>query len=71
MQHALIRAALHLLQSGVASAEDIDAAMRYSFGFRLAAAGPLLQREHATLTLRPAAPSPRPCGWRRPAPRHC
>ncbi len=47
MQHALIREALHLLQSGVASAEDIDAAIRYSFGFRLAAAGPLLQREHA------------------------
>lgn len=47
MQHALIREALHLLQSGVASAADIDAAIRYSFGFRLAAAGPLLQREHA------------------------
>ena len=47
MQHALIREALNLLQSGVASAEDIDAAIRYSFGFRLAAAGPLLQREHA------------------------
>lgn len=47
MQHALIREALSLLQSGVASAEDIDAAIRYSFGFRLAAAGPLLQREHA------------------------
>ncbi len=47
MQHALIREALNLLQTGVASAEDIDAAIRYSFGFRLAAAGPLLQREHA------------------------
>ena len=47
MQHALIREALNLLQSGVASADDIDAAIRYSFGFRLAAAGPLLQREHA------------------------
>ena len=47
MQHALIREALHLLQLGVASADDIDAAIRYSFGFRLAAAGPLLQREHA------------------------
>lgn len=47
MQHALIREAVSLLQSGVASADDIDAAIRYSFGFRLAAAGPLLQREHA------------------------
>lgn len=47
MQHALIREAVALLDSGIATAEDIDAAIRYSFGFRLAAAGPLLQREHA------------------------
>jgi 3-hydroxybutyryl-CoA dehydrogenase len=47
IQHALIREAVHLLDSGIASAEDIDAAVRYSFGFRLAVAGPLLQREHA------------------------
>lgn len=47
IQHALIREAVDLLDSGIASAEDIDAAVRYSFGFRLAVAGPLLQREHA------------------------
>jgi len=47
IQHALIREAVHLLDAGIASAEDIDAAVRYSFGFRLAVAGPLLQREHA------------------------
>ena len=47
IQHALIRESLNMLEMGIASAEDIDAAIRYSFGFRLAAAGPLLQREHA------------------------
>jgi 3-hydroxybutyryl-CoA dehydrogenase len=47
MQHALIREAVHLVASGVATAEDVDAAVRYGFGFRLAIAGPLLQREHA------------------------
>jgi 3-hydroxybutyryl-CoA dehydrogenase len=47
IQHALIREAVSMLEMGIASAEDIDAAIRYSFGFRLAAAGPLMQREHA------------------------
>ena len=47
IQHALIREAVNMLEMGIASAEDIDAAIRYSFGFRLAAAGPLMQREHA------------------------
>ena len=47
IQHALIRESVNLLELGIASAQDIDAAIRYSFGFRLAAAGPLMQREHA------------------------
>lgn len=47
IQHALIREAVNLVQLGVASPQDVDAAIRYSFGFRLAVAGPLLQREHA------------------------
>ncbi|MCL4746472.1 MAG: 3-hydroxyacyl-CoA dehydrogenase [Burkholderiaceae bacterium] len=47
IQHALIRESVNMLEMGIASAEDIDAAIRYSFGFRLAAAGPLMQREHA------------------------
>src|SRR5690606_22363525 len=47
IQHALICESVHLFDMGIASAEDIDAAVRYSFGFRLAVAGPLLQREHA------------------------
>jgi 3-hydroxybutyryl-CoA dehydrogenase len=47
VQHALIREAVNMLEMGIASPQDIDAAIRYSFGFRLAAAGPLMQREHA------------------------
>lgn len=45
IQHALMREVLSLIDSGVASAEDIDLAVRYSFGFRYAAAGPVLQKE--------------------------
>jgi 3-hydroxybutyryl-CoA dehydrogenase len=47
IQHALIREAVNMVQLGIASPQDVDAAIRYSFGFRLAVAGPLLQREHA------------------------
>lgn len=47
IQHALIREAVNMVELGIASPQDVDAAVRYSFGFRLAAAGPLLQREHA------------------------
>lgn len=47
IQHALIREAVNMLELGIASPQDIDAAIRYSFGCRLAAAGPLMQREHA------------------------
>ncbi len=45
MQHALMREAFSLLQQGLATADDIDAAVRYGFGFRYLAAGPLLQKE--------------------------
>ena len=45
IQHALMREALSLIDSGIASAEDVDTAVRYSFGFRYAAAGPILQKE--------------------------
>lgn len=47
MQAALMREALWLIEAGVATAEDIDAAVRYSFGFRYLAAGPILQKEHS------------------------
>jgi len=41
VQMAMIREVLDLWSRGVASAEDIDAAVRGSMGFRLAAMGPL------------------------------
>ena len=45
IQHALMREVLHLIDSGIASPEDVDLAVRYSFGFRYAAVGPVLQKE--------------------------
>jgi 3-hydroxybutyryl-CoA dehydrogenase len=47
IQGALMREALWLIEQGVASAEDIDATVRLSFGFRYAAAGPIVQKEHS------------------------
>ena len=45
IQHALMREALSLVQAGIASPQDIDDAVRYSFGFRYAAVGPMTQKE--------------------------
>jgi 3-hydroxybutyryl-CoA dehydrogenase len=45
IQHALMREALSLAQEGIASPDDIDTAVRYSFGFRYAAVGPMTQKE--------------------------
>jgi 3-hydroxybutyryl-CoA dehydrogenase len=45
MQHALMREVLWLIDQGIASPEDVDLAVRYSFGFRYAAIGPVLQKE--------------------------
>lgn len=45
MQHALMREALALIDAGIASPEDVDLAVRYSFGFRYAAVGPIMQKE--------------------------
>lgn len=47
MQAALMREALALIDEGVASPEDIDRAVRYGFGFRYAACGPIVQKEHS------------------------
>lgn len=41
MQQAVVREAIALLQAGVASAEDIDRAVRLSFGIRFPVTGPL------------------------------
>lgn len=45
MQHALIREALSLIDAGIATPLDVDLAVRYSFGFRYAAVGPIVQKE--------------------------
>lgn len=55
MQHALAREAFALIDEGVASAEDVDAAVRFGFGFRFLAAGPVLQRDHAGIEVHCAA----------------
>ena len=55
LQHALGREAFALIQEGIATAEDIDAAVRFGFGFRYLAAGPVLQKEHAGWDVHAAA----------------
>lgn len=45
LQHALVREALSMVAQGAASPEDIDKAVRYGFGFRFLACGPMLQKE--------------------------
>jgi 3-hydroxybutyryl-CoA dehydrogenase len=55
LQHAVSREALKLVDRGIASPADIDAAVRFGFGFRYLAAGPCLQRDHAGLDVHLAA----------------
>ena len=55
LQHALSREAFHLIDEGIATAADIDAAVSFGFGFRYLAAGPCLQRDHAGLDIHYAA----------------
>ena len=51
MQHALWREAIALVEEGIASAEDVDEVVRYSFGLRLAFLGPLATADLAGLDL--------------------
>lgn len=51
IQTAMLRETLALLEQGVATPEDIDAAVRGSFGFRLAVIGPLQTMDMAGLDL--------------------
>ncbi len=55
LQHALGREAFSMIQEGVVTHEDIDNAVRFGFGFRYIAAGPVLQKEHAGLDVHAAA----------------
>jgi 3-hydroxybutyryl-CoA dehydrogenase len=45
IQHAMMREALYLIQDGIVSPEGVDTAVRYGFGFRFIACGPILQKE--------------------------
>ena len=45
IQHAMMREALYLINDGIVDAEGVDTAVRYGFGFRFIACGPILQKE--------------------------
>lgn len=45
LQHAMMREALYLVADGVVSPEGVDTAVRYGFGFRFLACGPMMQKE--------------------------
>jgi 3-hydroxybutyryl-CoA dehydrogenase len=45
LQHAMLREALYLIDAGICDAEAIDTAVRYGFGFRFIACGPIKQKE--------------------------
>jgi 3-hydroxybutyryl-CoA dehydrogenase len=49
IQHALMREAFACIDEGLGTPEDVDVAVRYGFGFRYVASGPLLQKEFAGL----------------------
>jgi 3-hydroxybutyryl-CoA dehydrogenase len=51
IQVAMVREVFDLYEKGVASAEDIDKAVKGSFGFRLASIGPLLTADLGGLEL--------------------
>lgn len=55
IQHALMREAISLVESGIASVEDVDKAVRYGFGFRFIAGGPLFQKDLSGLDVNLAA----------------
>lgn len=55
LQHALAREAFALIDAGLAGPEDIDAAVRFGFGLRYLAAGPVLQKDIAGLDIHCAA----------------
>jgi 3-hydroxybutyryl-CoA dehydrogenase len=51
VQHAMMREAFNMIDRGIVSAEDIDAAVRFGFGFRYMACGPVRQRDLNGLTI--------------------
>jgi 3-hydroxybutyryl-CoA dehydrogenase len=57
IQHALMREAFAAVDEGLATAEDVDKAVRFGFGFRFVAAGPMLLKEFAGFDTQHAAAS--------------
>ncbi len=55
IQHALMREAFNVIDEGLGTAEDVDNAVRYCFGFRYLSAGPIMQKELAGLETQLAA----------------
>lgn len=55
IQHALMREVFAVIDEGLGTAEDVDTAVRYGFGFRYVAGGPVLQKEFAGLDTQIAA----------------
>ena len=51
VQHAMMREAFDLIDRGIVSPEDVDAAVRFGFGFRYVACGPVRQRDLNGLTI--------------------
>jgi 3-hydroxybutyryl-CoA dehydrogenase len=49
IQHALMREVWAIIDEGLGTPEDVDLAVRYGFGFRYVAGGPILQKEFAGL----------------------
>ena len=45
IQHAMMREAMYLIDEGICDAEAVDTAVRYGFGFRFIACGPIMQKE--------------------------
>lgn len=55
IQHALMREAIYMVEQGIATPEDVDTAVRFSFGMRYMGAGPLLQKDISGLDVQCAA----------------
>lgn len=55
IQHAMVREAFNAIDEGLAGPEDVDNAVRFTFGMRLMGAGPILQKELAGLETQLAA----------------
>lgn len=55
IQHAMVRECFNAIDEGLAGPEDVDNAVRFTFGMRLMGAGPILQKELAGLETQLAA----------------